>query len=377
LNADNSERSTRFTPRFWHGLAPADFWRLVRANRFRLSPGGALAAVGITGSGLWHLAAGAACAAWHGRRLRAARLTEPPLFILGHWRTGTTFLHELLLRDPRHLAPTTYQCFSPRHFPLTEPWLTPLTGWMLPEKRLMDDVATGWDKAQEDEFALLCLGLPTLYRSWAFPLEGPADAAWLTLDAVPEAERRRWKEALRRFVVAVASRRVGRAGRVVLKSPPHTARIRVLLELFPDARFVHLCRDPLSLFPSTVRLWETLCAEHSLQCRGVRPAWIEEEVLGNLVRMHEAYERDRGLIPAGRLVELRYEEVAAEPEAALRRIYAELGLGGFAEAEPRFAAHLGTLRGYRPNRHTLAPETRALVASRWRAYAERWGYEVA
>ena len=44
----------------------------------------------------------------YGRRIRRTTL-RPPIFILGHWRTGTTLLHELLSLDPRHGYPTSYQ----------------------------------------------------------------------------------------------------------------------------------------------------------------------------------------------------------------------------------------------------------------------------
>src|SRR5437762_2297554 len=47
-------------------------------------------------------------------------LRHAPLFIIGHWRTGTTLLHELLILDPRHNFPTTFQCLCPDHFLLTE-----------------------------------------------------------------------------------------------------------------------------------------------------------------------------------------------------------------------------------------------------------------
>ena len=39
-----------------------------------------------------------------------------PVFVIGHWRAGTTLLHELLVRDPRHTYPNTYDCFGPNHF---------------------------------------------------------------------------------------------------------------------------------------------------------------------------------------------------------------------------------------------------------------------
>lgn len=361
------------TPRFWHGMTPAVFWRLALANGCRVSVRGGFTCLTITGVGAFHVVAKGMCDLVHGRRLRAARPDQPPLFVLGHWRSGTTLLHELLIGDRRHVYPTTYECFAPHHFLVTEAWITPLIGWLLPNKRPMDNVAAGWDRPQEDEFALCSLGLPTPYRSWAFPDHGPVDADWLTLERLSDAERRRWGEALARFVGALSLKR---PGRVVLKSPPHTARVRTLLEHFPEARFVHLCRDPMKLFPSTVRLWKSLCDVQRLQ--GYRPHydWIEEEVFSNLQRMHEAYERDRSLIPSGNLVELRYEDLVADPKGSLRALYERLDLGDFGPAEPGIDAYLAGEKDYRTNRFELPDDVRARVAERWRGYADRWGYPV-
>ena len=359
------------TPRFWHGMMPWDFWRLALANGVRVSPRGAATCATITGVGLFHVAGALAQQAIMGRAVRLARPKQPPLFVLGHWRSGTTLLHELLVRDPRHACPTTYQCFAPHHFLVTERWITPLIGWLLPKKRPMDNVATGWDRPQEDEFALCSLGLGTPYRSWCFPDEGPVDADWLTLDGVPEDARQRWGEALRRFVGMLS---LQGSPRVVLKSPPHTARVRWLLEHFPDARFLHLSRDPMKLFPSTVRLWKSLCDVQSLQGYRERYEWIEEEVLGNLVHMYDAYERDRQSVPEGRLVELRYEDLVADPVGRLRDAYERLELGDFGPAQSGVEAYLAEERDYKTNRFELPDAVRERVADRWGGYARMWGY---
>src|SRR6184192_2485303 len=70
-----------------------------------------------------------------GDRPARTPLRHAPLFIIGHWRTGTTLLHELLILDPRHAFPTTYQCLEPNHFLLTGKILPPLLAWMLPGRR--------------------------------------------------------------------------------------------------------------------------------------------------------------------------------------------------------------------------------------------------
>ncbi len=369
--ADPTHHYGWVTPRFWHGMLPLAFWRFVISRGVRVNFRGALTCISISLIGLFHLFAKGLNWLLLGRKLRLAQPTAPPLFVLGHWRSGTTLLHELLIRDPRHVYPTTYECFAPHHFLVTESFVTPLIGWLLPKKRPMDNVATGWDRPQEDEFALCSLGLPTPYRSWAFPDQGPVNPEWLTLDEVSPEDRSRWGDALRRFVSSLTLKR---HGRVILKSPPHTARIKTLLEVFPDARFVHISRDPMKLFPSTVRLWKSLADVQSLQGYREEYGWIEEEVFTNLTRMYEAYDRDRPLIPEGRLVEMSYEDLVADPKAALRAVYEGLDLGDFANAEPGVDAYLAEEKGYKTNRFELPEEVKAKINERWRGYAERWGY---
>lgn len=359
------------TPRFWHGMLPQHFVPLVLRNGCRVSLRGAIASTTAFGAGCFHLLGAVSQQLIHGKRIARGKLSAPPLFVLGHWRSGTTLLHELLIRDPSHTYATTYECFAPHHFLTSEDWFPKLVPWLLPKKRPMDNMAAGWDRPQEDEFALCSLGLPTPYRSWAFPQHGPVEGDWLTLENLTDAERKRWGAALDTFVRAIAVRR---PGRMVLKSPPHTARVKTLLEVFPDARFVHIARDPHSLFPSTVRLWRTLSQVQGLQRPQEHYDWIEEEVLSNLVKMYDAYERDHRLIPEGRLVEIRYEDLIESPKGKLREVYDQLGLTTFDQAEAPLDAHLASQRDYRTNRFVVPDDVRELVADRWGAYSERFGY---
>ena len=97
----------------------------------------------------------------------------------------------------------------------------------------------------------------------------------------------------------------------MLKSPPHTARIPTLLELFPDARFVHIVRDPRVVFPSTVNLWMSMARNHGLR----RPVWpgLEEKVLREFRVIYDRLEEARPLLKPGRFHELRYEELVLDP----------------------------------------------------------------
>ena len=117
--------------------------------------------------------------------------------------------------------------------------------------------------------------------------------------------------------------------RLVLKSPPHTARVPVLLDLFPRAKFVHIVRDPRVVFPSTLNLWMAMARKHGLQT----PVWpgLEDKVLREFRVLHDRLEDARPLLEAepGRFHELRYEDLVNDPVDELRKVYAGLELGAF------------------------------------------------
>ncbi len=358
------------TPRFWHGMRLGTWLSLLATRKGRLTPRSMLTAATITPASAFNSAASGWQSLRHGRRIDSQPLTEPPLFVLGHWRSGTTLLHELLIRDPEHTFPNTYECLLPHHHLVTQKWMAPLTSWLLPKMRPMDNVAVGWNRPQEDEFALCNLGLPSPYLCWAFPHNGPVHSEYLNLREVPKQARRHWQSSLKRFVKSIA---VARDRRLVLKSPPHTARIRWLLEIFPDAKFVHIARDPLTLFPSTVRLWKSLADVHGLQPDLPEYDWLEEEVLRNLVTMYEAYAEDRERIPKGHLCELTYEDLVADPKRELQRVYQEIGLGDFSRVERGVEDYLAETGQYKINRYSLPKEVEHHVRERWKIYFDLFG----
>lgn len=369
-NRPPAKKKREWAPHLWHGMHAGAWWSLLARNRFDVDWRCAYVAAACSITTPYNSVCRWLTKAIYGRRVAATPIDVPPLVIVGHWRSGTTLLHELLTLDPRHTYVTTYECHCPSHFLLTD-WLGKrLFGWVLPEKRPMDNMAVGWDRPQEDEFALLLLGEHSPYRMLAFPNRPLVDQEYLTLDQVPPADREHWKRSLRGLLQAVTLKRPGR--RIVLKSPPHTARIAALLELFPEARFVHIVRDPFVVFPSTVNLWKKLSEAHGLQWP--RHEHLEEYVLDTFVRMYEAFERDRPRIPAGHFHEVRYEELVADPIGAVRTIYERLSLGPVEPVLPQLEKYQAESEGYQTNRWQLTPEQRERIRQRWSAFLKRYGY---
>jgi hypothetical protein len=289
---------------------------------------------------------------------------------LGIWRSGTTHLHNLLARDERFAVPTYYEATYPHTFLTTQWFNAPVVDWAIPHRRPMDNMFMGMYEPQEDEFALSTLTQLSFVLSWVFPRREAHYDRFLTLRDCTAAELGRWKAALRYFVQKLTYKH-GRP--LVLKSPPHTARIRLLLELFPDAKFVHIHRNPYDVFRSTCHLARKVAAWSTLQ----RPiaAGIEERALRQYAEVYEAYFNQKRLIPAGCLYEIRYEALEADPIVELRKMYEALALGDFVPAEPKLRQYLASIADYQKNRYEeLGPPWKEEVARRWRPYFEEWGY---
>jgi hypothetical protein len=148
------------------------------------------------------------------------------------------------------------------------------------------------------------------------------------------------------------------------------------MRLFPGARFIHIARDPFEVYPSTIRMLKGLMAVQGLQNPPEIDGWIGEYVLSTFERMFAAYERDRHLIPDGRLVEVRYEDLVADPKGVLAGIYRDIDLGDFAAAEPGFDAYLAERAGHKRSRNLLGDDERQAIAVRWRPYFDRFGYPI-
>jgi hypothetical protein len=367
--ADRSSRPgwTQAAP--WMGCSLGALARILAGGRFQLDwrcwPECCVDLLFATGNS----AAGLVQKLTLGRAVARTPLDGDPIFIIGHWRTGTTLLHELLALDPRLRAPTTYECLVPHHFLLTAGWVDRLTTFTLPRTRPQDKMRVSWDAPQEDEFALLNLGVPSPYATIAFPNNGPANGAWLELDSLPAAEQQRWERALVTFFRQLTR---AKSGRLVLKSPTHTFRLPTLTRLFPQARWIHITRNPCEVFSSTVRLWRSLYEAYGYQ--RPRLEGLEEYVLATFERMHRRLEATRTLVPAGALVDVRYEDLRRAPIETLGQIYASLDLGEFDMMEPLFAAYFAERSAYEPNKHELAPQWEAEVRRRWQPYFDRFGY---
>ena len=359
-----------YSPRFWHGMRPGTWLGLLKSGRFRVHPSRIPLAIGVSFATLVNTVLGTLQSLLYRRKLADGELHGPPVFIVGHWRSGTTLLHELMVRDERLSSPSTFQCFAPHHFLITEWFFRRFASWLLPGKRPMDNMDAGWDRPQEDEFALLTLGLPSPYRRIAFPNNPSVDEEYLDFEGLSEEAVQYWLKSLRSFLGAVS---ISTGRPLIIKSPTHTGRIAWLAREFPEAKFIHITRDPRELFPSTCRLWRGLDEVQALQKPNHER--IESYVVDCLQRMYAAFQSQRDQVESHRLVDVRYEDLVNDPVRALRRIYETLRLSDFDTVQPTIEAWVESEhRGYKPNKHQLPADKEAMIQTAWQDYFERYGY---
>ena len=369
-NAPEPARKPEWSPRMWEGCDFIAWLKLLLGNRCAVHPRYWYIAVIISFVSFANTLLRLVQDAIYGRAVRQTEIKEAPIFILGHWRTGTTLLHELMICDPRFGYPTTFECLEPNHFLLTENFFMRWLWFLMPSRRPMDNMQAGFDRPQEDEFAMCMFGVGSPYLTIAFPNHPPQCQEYLDLEKVSPKGLRRWKRAFKQFLRRVTYK-TGK--RLVMKSPPHTARIKTLKAMFPKAIYIHIVRDPFVVFPSTVNLWKALYRTHGLQT----PTFLglEEQVLATFTHLYERLEEGKKLLGPEQFFEMRYEDLIKDPTATIKKVYDHFQLDGFEQCLPRLNNYLATVKGYETNKYQLSDGQRAEISRRWGDVIRRYGYD--
>lgn len=328
----------------WHGMTIPGLWRFLRlkpdlhwSRSLRLLSLPPMAAYNSVMAGFESLI--------YGNRIASTEIRQPPFFVLGYWRSGTTYLQNLLSHDPQFQHLGLYRTLFPWHYLLTEKVVTTITAPFVPKTRPMDNIPVSWDAPQEDDVSLCIMS----QISPCLLLSHPSDPEqfWRGVDfsRISEEELNRWKRSLLYLFKKLTYASGGK--RLMMKSPCHTYHIPTLLEMFPDAKFLYLHRNPYDVFKSTCHLRRTLIAENTLgrDCTD----GTEEEVIRSYKFGFDVYQRDKHLIPEGNLSEVGYDSLTADPIGELKRIYAELHLEGFQELEQSLFPEVDQLRRYKKN----------------------------
>lgn len=283
---------------------------------------------------------------WFDRNVSLQRqLPEPPplrtdpLFILGLWRSGTTYLHDLLGVCPGLQSPATWQCMNPSTSRLCS---SPVVGRAI--QRPMDTMTIDAFSPQEDEFALLALGVPSVYRGFFDPRRLPELSRWLEPDAWTQMQPEGWLNTWLEFLSGITN---DRSGRLVLKSPSHSFRITALTEAFPQASYVWLVRDPVATFHSNRKMWLAMLERYALWHWDV--SILDAFLVHAFESAAQCLYRATRLVGKDRLIIVKFDDLTGATINSLQRLNLRLGIGSWQELEPPLVRIAAGRSGYRPD----------------------------
>lgn len=325
-----------------------------------------------------------------------------PVFILGHPRTGTTMLHSLLALDNERFAICdTFMVGFPHCFLWFESIGKLLFSGILSDKRPMDNMKLHFDLPQEDELGtnLLSGFRVSPYTSLLFLKDEATYRKYQCLrpEDVSEQDLTLWTDSFWKLLWKIkvrdllrqrtnsATKRKRRTvpRQLLLKSPCHTGRVRLVLKLFPNAKFVFIHRNPYEVFLSGAHMAETTYGWMFLQ----QPTneEMQEYILRQGEILHGEYfacRSDKKLLHQDNCVEVSFEELTKDPVLCIRRIYGQLGFDSFDPVveslyPDRLEKECEELKDYQRNKFNhivLDDNLKEIIKNRWKDQFDILGY---
>jgi hypothetical protein len=309
---------------------------------------------------------------WFREKVKKYKFREPPLFILGHWRSGTTFLHNLLTKDPVAAYTTTYQCVFPDN--LKSKWIfKTFMRIFMPRVRPGDNLEISASFPQEDEYAISNLTHCSYYHFFYFPSNYRSlYKKYVRFESSTEEEITCWKKIYRALVIKALLNT--RGSRIILKNPVNMGRMLHLSDIFPDARFVHIIRNPVIVYLSTQKFFTQLFP--TLQLERFTEDDISEMILEIYGKMMRDYLEDLKELGPDRLIEIRYEELVDKPFENLEHIYKYFNFSGFQELKPAFEDYLKTLEDHEIDSYVMDQKELDKVLDHVGFAMKHWNYQL-
>ena len=303
---------------------------------------------------------------------RDLEINKPPVYVLGHWRSGTTLLNRMLccFRDISY--PTTYQTVFPNNLFFMKGLMKRIMRIYLPEKRLVDRVKMSVDLPQEEDFALGNETGFSFYYWFYFPKDHHRITdEFLSPGGEDRLKRVEYKRKYEQFVKRCILNIGGEL--YIAKNPPNMGRIPLLTEMFPGCRFVYIQRNPYEVLMSTFRFHRSFLT--SLQLQDITDEALWNFIFHTYVVLHKKYRQDRHTIPPQNLFEITYEDLIADPGSIFRALHQGL-FSDLVVNETKLGSVIRDHRNHSPNRYTFERKYIDRVNAKLGDIIEEQGYRV-
>lgn len=290
----------------------------------------------------------------YSKKVQSYKIERDPLFILGYYRSGTTYLQQMFMQDNRLGYTSFYQTMFPELMLTFEKSMTPVLEKITQTFRTQNHfhrIPFTWHSPGEEDVAILSL-MNAEAAQWGvlFPYSAiNTFTKYALFEKISNKEMQEWKDSYLYLVkkISLANQRKT----LVLKSPLNTARIKQLLSLFPNAKFLYISRNPVHVYASCKRLWEMIIKKYVLG--NYSAINLQEIILETYSGTMNSYMKDKLLIRQSRLIEISYENFIKKPVEILQQVYEKLELGDFEHCKDAMNRHAHGQKNYRTLEHSL------------------------
>ena len=269
-----------------------------------------------------------------------------PIFIIGNFRSGTTFLHRLLSKDNSSTSLSSWEIY-----------LAPsVVGrkffrWLMKINYLIGNptkaVFNLFNRIVEKESDMHKIGLTEpeedsqlLFHIWSsynllafFPFPKLIKKYIYYDEQVPEEEKEKdmnyYTESVKKHVYSHEGRRL------ISKNPSYSPKVKTLHKHFPDAKFINIIRSPLQVIPSSISMFSKHCqyygdpeAEYNLQ----------ETVIEHSKHWYVYPHQYLKQLPQDQYIRIRYKDLVRDPKGTVERIYKRFNF----DLGPEYARILST-----------------------------------
>ena len=310
------------------------------------------------------------------KKIRQHTIPNPPVFILGYYRSGTTYLQQLFMEDKRLGYHSNFQMVFPEIMLTTEKWLTPVLESITRIFKLNNHVQRiplTWYKSPGEEDVAMTAFLDPHAAQWGYFFPEKMSEyfeKYVLFQKISEDEMEKWKQSYFLLLKKISLANKGR--QLILKSPPNTARIKMILSLFPDAKFIHINRNPYEVYASNKRLWKV--AQEIYTLGSSKSFDVNSNIIDSYSKIMHRYLEDKYLIPTGHLAELRYEEFINNPVESMKNIYTSLHLDDFAYCEKEIVEFSEGQKKYVTLHHQLPDKEVKIISKKWEPIIRQLGY---
>lgn len=277
------------------------------------------------------------------RAIEATEIANPPIFILGHWRSGTTLLQTLLSLDKCITTPTFFQCTFPQGFLSVGSSIKQKFENTIPPRRLFDAMPFTLDSPFDDEMAILKFTSDSMMLDFVFPENHKNTKTLFRYSS-------NWSTAMEHFAKKIT---FATGKRIVFKSPVHSYRVDEIKKLFPGAKFIIMIRNPADVFLSSKHHVKKLLKHNALHDSSYD---VENYITRRYQEMHTSLEGALKNLDQNQFITITYDKLVSDTLGTVESIYKYLNMENWETSRAAIVSWLEGQKEYKPNIYSTTEE---------------------